>query len=166
MLVGARMRPARLATADQLDGRNSRTLPFSYAPAGLFIISCCESTDALEKLLAVVAASKANSMLKLPLAQASYPTVTLSQIPIATGRVCQSERQRTAVVVEQRRDVALWPILLQKSFWGGERKFYEPLMRFTRGNVRGAFLRRPRTRRMTSVARRSSCGISPTKSSS
>lgn len=122
MLVGARMRPARLATADQLDGRNSRTLPFSYAPAGLFIISCCESTDALEKLLAVVAASKANSMLKLPLAQASYPTVTLSQ-RTATGRVCQSERQRTAVVVEQRRDVALWPILLQKSFWGGERKF-------------------------------------------
>jgi hypothetical protein len=28
------------------------------------------------------------------------------------------------------------PILLQKSFWGGERKFLEPLMRFTRGNVR------------------------------
>ena len=27
-------------------------------------------------------------------------------------------------------------ILLQKSFWGGERKFLEPLMRFTRGNVR------------------------------
>ena len=29
-----------------------------------------------------------------------------------------------------------WPILLQKSFWGGERKFLEPLMRFTRGDVR------------------------------
>jgi hypothetical protein len=28
-------------------------------------------------------------------------------------------------------------ILLQKSFWGGERKFLEPLMRFTRGDVRG-----------------------------
>jgi len=27
-------------------------------------------------------------------------------------------------------------ILLQKSFWGGERKFLEPLMRFTRGGVR------------------------------
>jgi hypothetical protein len=25
--------------------------------------------------------------------------------------------------------------LLQKSFWGGERKFLEPLMRFTRGEV-------------------------------
>jgi len=27
--------------------------------------------------------------------------------------------------------------LLQKSFWGDERKFLEPLMRFTRGDVRG-----------------------------
>jgi hypothetical protein len=26
--------------------------------------------------------------------------------------------------------------LLQKSFWGGERKFLEPLMRLTRGDVR------------------------------
>src|SRR6478735_6669940 len=31
---------------------------------------------------------------------------------------------------------ALRRILLQKSFWGGERKFLEPLMRFTRGDVR------------------------------
>ena len=31
---------------------------------------------------------------------------------------------------------ALPRILLQKSFWGGERKFLEPLMRFTRGEVR------------------------------
>ena len=28
------------------------------------------------------------------------------------------------------------PILLQKSCWGVERKFLEPLMRFTRGDVR------------------------------
>jgi hypothetical protein len=27
------------------------------------------------------------------------------------------------------------PILLQKSFWGRERKFLEPLMRFTRGDA-------------------------------
>jgi hypothetical protein len=27
-------------------------------------------------------------------------------------------------------------ILLQKSFWGGERKFLEPLMRLKRGDVR------------------------------
>jgi hypothetical protein len=31
------------------------------------------------------------------------------------------------------------PILLQKSFWGGERKFLEPLMRFTRGDVRDPY---------------------------
>jgi hypothetical protein len=30
----------------------------------------------------------------------------------------------------------LWQILLQKSFWGDERNFLEPLMRFTSGNVR------------------------------
>jgi len=32
--------------------------------------------------------------------------------------------------------VRLGSILLQKSFWGGERKFLELLMRFARGNVR------------------------------
>jgi len=31
---------------------------------------------------------------------------------------------------------ALEGILLQKSFWGGKRKFLEPLMRSTRGDVR------------------------------
>src|SRR6266403_3603051 len=30
--------------------------------------------------------------------------------------------------------VRLWQILLQKSFWGEEQKFLEPLMRFTRGD--------------------------------
>jgi hypothetical protein len=34
------------------------------------------------------------------------------------------------------QDVCFVPILLQKSFWGGERKFSEPLMRFPRGDVR------------------------------
>jgi len=28
------------------------------------------------------------------------------------------------------------PILLKKSFWEGEQKFLEPLMRFARGDVR------------------------------
>jgi hypothetical protein len=31
------------------------------------------------------------------------------------------------------------PILLQKSFWGDERKFLEPLMGLTRGDVRGPY---------------------------
>jgi hypothetical protein len=30
-------------------------------------------------------------------------------------------------------------IVLQKSFWGGERKFLGPLMRLTRGDVRGPY---------------------------
>ena len=30
----------------------------------------------------------------------------------------------------------LWQILLQKSFWGGERKFLEPLMRFACDEMR------------------------------
>jgi hypothetical protein len=34
------------------------------------------------------------------------------------------------------RHISTLPILLQKSFWGGERKFLEPLMRPTRGDVR------------------------------
>ena len=34
------------------------------------------------------------------------------------------------------RDVGSWQILLQKSFWGGERKFLEPLMPFAHGDVR------------------------------
>ncbi|HEY6735576.1 MAG TPA: hypothetical protein VI256_17595, partial [Roseiarcus sp.] len=33
-------------------------------------------------------------------------------------------------------EVRFWQILLQKSFWGDERKFLEPLMRFTSGDVR------------------------------
>ena len=38
--------------------------------------------------------------------------------------------------LQMRCHVSSWQILLQKSFWGGERKFLEPLMRFTRGDVR------------------------------
>jgi hypothetical protein len=32
--------------------------------------------------------------------------------------------------------VRFWQIVLQKSFWGVQRKFLEPLMRFARGDVR------------------------------
>ena len=35
-----------------------------------------------------------------------------------------------------KRSVCCWQILLQKSFWGDERNFLEPLMRFFRGDVR------------------------------
>ena len=33
-------------------------------------------------------------------------------------------------------EVCIWQILLQKSFWGGERKFLKPLMRLARGDMR------------------------------
>jgi len=36
-------------------------------------------------------------------------------------------------------DFRFWQILLQKSFWGGERKFLGPLMRLTRGHVRDPY---------------------------
>ena len=35
--------------------------------------------------------------------------------------------------------VRKWQILLKKSFWDVERKFLEPLMRFTRSDVRGPY---------------------------
>jgi hypothetical protein len=43
---------------------------------------------------------------------------------------------RRSDIFRAGRYVSKVPILLQKSFWGGERKFLEPLMRFTRGDVR------------------------------
>jgi hypothetical protein len=43
---------------------------------------------------------------------------------------------QTADIQTIAYDVRVVQILLQKSFWGGERKFLEPLMRFTRGDVR------------------------------
>src|SRR3977135_4295763 len=43
---------------------------------------------------------------------------------------------RSTDIVRPRRHVRLVPILLQKSFWGDERKFLEPLMRFAHGDVR------------------------------
>jgi hypothetical protein len=42
--------------------------------------------------------------------------------------------------------VSFAPILLQKSFWGDERKFLEPLMRFTHGDVRDHIVSSKRSR--------------------
>jgi hypothetical protein len=39
-------------------------------------------------------------------------------------------------LLSARRHVSMVPMLLQKSFWGNERKFLEPLMRFMSGDVR------------------------------
>jgi hypothetical protein len=43
---------------------------------------------------------------------------------------------RVADLAQTRPEVRFWRILLQKSFWGGQRKFLEQLMRLTRGDVR------------------------------
>jgi len=58
----------------------------------------------------------------------------------------QSDSLRTALSrrrvapVANRVTMSVLANLLQKSFWGGERKFLEPLMRLTRGDVSGADL--------------------------
>src|SRR5260370_20367522 len=57
------------------------------------------------------------------------------------GRPARPDRGRSPVTAAGCRScrkgrVRLWQILLQKSFWGGERKFLEPLMRLTGGDVR------------------------------
>jgi hypothetical protein len=58
----------------------------------------------------------------------------------AFGQKRKWPRQNGMSVVPSRvrpsPHVRFVPILLQKSFWGGERKFLEPLMRLTRGDVR------------------------------
>ena len=55
----------------------------------------------------------------------------------ATPTATASRRCATRSRARTHRHVGLPPILLQKSFWGRERKFLEPLMRFARGDVRG-----------------------------
>src|SRR6476619_5010090 len=54
---------------------------------------------------------------------------------VKTGKA-QCEQMFSALplradIAQQSRHVRFVPILLQKSFWGGDRKFLEPLMRFT-----------------------------------
>jgi hypothetical protein len=47
-----------------------------------------------------------------------------------------SGQPRSADISSSQRDVSRVPILLQKSFWGVEGKFLEPLRRFKCGDVR------------------------------
>jgi hypothetical protein len=48
-----------------------------------------------------------------------------------------SRSGRADRLIEWGWNICSWQILLQKSFWGVERKFLEPLVRFARGDVRG-----------------------------
>ena len=63
--------------------------------------------------------------------------------PLAIRRsIAASRTARMTIAASVRpwrrgsNDFRSWQILLQKSFWGGERKFLEPLIRFTRDDVR------------------------------
>jgi hypothetical protein len=47
-----------------------------------------------------------------------------------------SELLSEAAIPDCFQHVSFVPILLQKSFWGDEQNFLEPLMRFTSGDVR------------------------------
>jgi hypothetical protein len=68
---------------------------------------------------------------------------------VMASRMIQDSRNRNAMRIsamsalpriadpsQTSRHVGDVPILLQKSFWGDERKFLEPLMRFAHGDVR------------------------------
>jgi len=46
------------------------------------------------------------------------------------------DRAERCLILGVKRTSRLRAAMLQKSFWGDERKFLEPLMRFTRGDVR------------------------------
>src|SRR6476660_5888841 len=62
----------------------------------------------------------------------------VSQMESANGSIATDLSGLPPVATELRtsREVRFVPILLQKSFRGGERKFLEPLMRLARGDVR------------------------------
>ena len=51
-------------------------------------------------------------------------------------RSASTQLGRRPSAILRVRDFRCWQILLQKSFWEGERKFLEPLMCFARGEVR------------------------------
>src|SRR5271167_4194641 len=67
-------------------------------------------------------------------AMRSYSRTTLA--PGCFEIISTSAFDRTTDSSRTFRHVRKVQILLQKSFWGVERKFLEPLMRFTRGDVR------------------------------
>jgi hypothetical protein len=62
-----------------------------------------------------------------------------------------------------RACVRLWQILLQKSFWGSERKFLEPLMRFTPGDVREPYRFIQNRSRTSAVALKSDAAAEKSK---
>ena len=61
---------------------------------------------------------------------------SLGQKQTSSREFSTSAVPSTADIYQEDGKVSFVPILLQKSFRGGKRKFLEPLMRFSRGDVR------------------------------
>src|ERR1700726_1532182 len=65
-----------------------------------------------------------------------------TSVDILGTRKCRVLRTPKSPGTDSRSGIAkhahgrFWRILLKKSFWGDERKFLEPLMRFARGDAR------------------------------
>jgi hypothetical protein len=87
-------------------------------------------------------------------------TCTFSEINARIGEV-HSSPERTSI--SRSAQVRKVPILLRKSFWGVERKFLEPLMRFMRGNVRGPYRFIQNRSRTSAVALKSDAAAEKSK---
>ena len=73
---------------------------------------------------------------KIPFSGFRQPNTALDHSRHFDGLAMISGIPPEADIVTAGRHVSKVPILLQKSFWGGERKFLEPLMRCAPGDVR------------------------------
>jgi hypothetical protein len=74
----------------------------------------------------------------------------LVRVSPALGFACGNATARSSLPI---RDVASWPILLQKSFWGADSKFLEPLMRLAPRDVRDLIISRQNAARTIAVAK-------------
>ena len=63
----------------------------------------------------------------------------LDPVPTSFGQINKVPATAPLRWSNKPSDFRSWQILLQKSFWGGERKFLEPLMRFTRRQREGPY---------------------------
>jgi hypothetical protein len=60
----------------------------------------------------------------------------LQELNEARHDIASGLNYRKCIIDPCRVQCPLWVDTLQKAFWGDERKFLKPLVRFTRGEVR------------------------------